>query len=126
MVPMIELLDDFHEEDGTELEEQWQQQLRQKQQQQGRQGQKEENEKQIENNKEVEGDKNKNKKALKPDSPTTEKAETQKGTKMLRGSVEQSGTEHDTTHTGIKGTDIDVKDSRKKIANNEKISDNKK
>jgi hypothetical protein len=76
MVSMIELLDDFREEDGIELEEQWQQQLRQKQQQQGQQGQKEENEKQIENNKEVEGDKNKNKKALKPDSPTTEKAET--------------------------------------------------
>jgi arylsulfatase len=81
-VSMIDtFFDDFREEDAKELEEQWQQ-LRQKQQQQqqGRQGQKEENEKQVENNKEVEGDEN-NEKALKPDSPTTEKDETQKGTK---------------------------------------------
>jgi hypothetical protein len=42
------------------------------------------------------------------------------------GTVGESGTEHDTTHTGITKTDNAVNISKKKIANNEKISDDKK
>jgi hypothetical protein len=45
---------------------------------------------------------------------------------VLSQSVGESGTEHDTTHTGIKKTDKAVNASKEKIANNEKISDDKK
>jgi hypothetical protein len=45
---------------------------------------------------------------------------------FLGWTVGESGTEHDTTHTGIKKTDNVVNVSKEEIANNEKISDHKK